>query len=279
MNSSFPFIQNFNDGIELENLRRNCFYKAIRAEAEKIRDSYQFLKNRIVYDNIEDKLSLQDRVVVKFDLLFSNFFENVKERRYIRYKIENIMKFDRVTILMLTSEYRNYLNNCVILYERLAQLLTFIEYVYKTENISVDSEVKRLHEFFNPVVILQRNYNTHQSYFSTSDTVELEKFEGEIHDMLFQGQDAEKDIKKYLNQYETIIKEKISWIKMTENAFSEFLENFLNGVFSLISSNNKLKIPINIPFEFKLSKEFKIKYRQKIDHEGIFNKANIRTQK
>lgn len=264
------WIQNYNEGPEQAVLRGSPLSRAIRAGADEIVVGNSALTRLRVDETADSILDPRSRFVVQLDLIRGNIVENTKVRRYIAYKIQTILENERVTVQALKHEYRSYISECVILYERLAQLLSFFDNAYEYSSQSFDAEIHELHLFFNPLVMDIRNFNAHQRYALKSSHWEIGDLEGRIHDIQFAGGSDEGLKAEYLAKLQGAIAEQLEWIKYTEESFAKFLERFFLNLAGNVTQNGSLTIPDSLPPDISINKPFRNDFRRKLGHKKLF---------
>ena len=262
------FIQNYNESKELELIRKHSFplliQKSAAVHAKGNDESRWTIDKAIEYTS-------EEVFIIELDCMRFNLLENCKIRQYISYKMQTSLENERVTVLALKHEYRSYITECVVFYERLALLLTYLEKSYKKDGISFENEISNLHKFFNPVVIEQRNTNIHQHYISKQSFKKAELIEAKLHDIQYKGYYSAELQKKLLTELGLIIKEELEWFKYTETEFTYFLHKFFDCLACKIILNEKLIIPQFLPTNMSFSSNIKVDFRRRLGPKGHNN--------
>jgi len=268
------FIQNYNWGPELEVIRTHELLIAINNYvnencAENVDPRFNILTDK-------NNNSLDDLQKFYAILAFSRgeLLENCKSRNYISYKASTIFNNDRLTIQSLKHEYRSYLSECVVLYDRLAYFISFLELCYKSNGISFESETVMLHTFFNPLLFDIRNENAHHRYVVRTEYLEVEYLENLIHDMNYNGDTSQNTIEQYVEKLGRLIEKDLDWFEFTSKEFAGFFISFLNCISTKILNNGLLQEPKELPSDLVLNKKITPNFRRKIHHKKLFNESN-----
>lgn len=271
-------IQNYDDAPELQVIRKHNLFKAIRARAIELSESREGLEIGPVPPDLLSQFSPAEKFVFSMDNLRSNLISNCKGRAYIKYKMEHALDNDRITIQIVKLEYRSYLSECVILFDRLANWLGMLEFSFKHENISFKKEEDHMLGFFNPMVNDARNTNMHGYYVDFVGWEEADKLERKITSLADEGNRNLAIEQKYIEEIVKIINGHVHWFDQTEKAFSGFFENFFNSIADKLLVSKSLLLPKNLPKNFKTEFRRKDSLRKDSRHEKTFHSINADLQ-
>ncbi|MPW31528.1 hypothetical protein F9L16_21365 [Agarivorans sp. B2Z047] len=267
-------IQNYNWGPELEVVRKHKLLNAIRDFAvEKCADASELVDGVVTNENAKLLNDLQ-RFSIILDLSRGELYENCKTRNYIAYKTSTIYKNDRVTIQALKHEYRSYLNECVVLYERLAFFLAFLESIYKSSPIEFGREKEHIHTFFNPLVFDIRNENAHHRYVVRAEYLKVESLENEIHGLSYKGGPPSQLVSEYLDKFGDLIEKDLDWFEYSSKEFATFFTELFDEIAEKILKDGNILIPNKLPEDLDISKKISPQFRRKLKHTSIFNEHN-----
>jgi hypothetical protein len=268
------YIQNYNDAPELEVLRKHNFLLCIKDCAAKLVSAREDMELGPITANQTELLTPVEKLIVAMDINRGNLLENCKNRAYIKYKMTHALENERITIQAIKHEYRSYMIECVILFDRLSNLLGMLNDCYTAENISFTENEDHLLGFFNPLVNDFRNRNIHEYYDSHFSWENASRLEGEIHNKRFNGnQDTEAE-RKLLDELSKIIREHLIWFKLTEDEFSIFFDNFFSLLENKLVVSNDLLLPQIMPENFRVKYQRKDSLRRQGRHIKAFNSNN-----
>ncbi|ELK2038055.1 hypothetical protein RUX70_004136 [Vibrio vulnificus] len=264
------FVQNYNWGPELEIIRNHRLLFAFR-EFVVENCPVALEQSNLFTDENSSSFTLNQKFSAILELSRAELFENCKSRNYVAYKTSTILENDRITIQALKHEYRSYLSECVVLYERLAYLLAFLELCYCSESIDFEDEKHYLHVFFNPLIFDFRNDNSHHRYVVRPKYLEVENLETKIHNQSYQGELSAQLLEDYLQKISVLIDEDLDWFEYTSREFAQFFQNFFDSLANKVLVNNKVQIPSSLPVDLKLDKKITPNFRRKVNHKNLFN--------
>jgi hypothetical protein len=268
------FIQNYNDAPELDVLRKHNFLLCIKGCAEELVNSREDMELGPITANQTERLEPFEKLIVAMDINRGNLLENCKNRAYIKYKMTHALENERITLQTIKHEYRSYMLECVILFDRLSNLLGMLNDCYTAENISFTENEEHLLGFFNPLVNDFRNINIHEYYDSHFSWENASRLENEIHNKRFTGiQDIETE-RKLFEELSKIISEHLNWFKLTEDHFSKFLDNFFSLLADKLIVSEALLLPKSMPENFKVKYQRKDSLRRQGRHSKVFNSIN-----
>ncbi len=102
------FVQNYNEGKELELIRKHRFPLLIQYTAAKFANETQ--ENKwLIYKDKASEYTSEEIFIIELDCIRGNLVENCKIRQYISYKMQSSLNNERVTILAIKHEYRSYI--------------------------------------------------------------------------------------------------------------------------------------------------------------------------
>lgn len=180
------YIQNYNDAPELVVLRDHPFLLSIKHAAEELIILREEISTPITSEQITLLTSVQ-KLIVALEFNRGNLVENCKNRAYIKYKMAHVLDNDRITIQAIKHEYRSYMLECVILFDRLSNLLGMLSDCFTPEGIFFTDDEEHFLGFFNPLVNDFRNVNIHGYYDSHFNWVKAVLIEGQTHEKRFRG--------------------------------------------------------------------------------------------
>jgi hypothetical protein len=252
----------YNEGLELKVLRETEFYKKLRPYTHNRLSKYSCIEDRLIHEHQEHKISLEDRYFAKLDILFGQVFQNVQVRQFWKEQIERLLTEDQIDLLALASLDRAYINELVILFERLASFLVLLQKAFGDETDVSDLEDQLL-SFFSPILFDKRVHNQHYNYLWFPKHAELLSFESDV-----LAGDLNAD--QYCNQYFDAVTERLNWIKYTEKELSEFLKPYFDGFEQKIIERGEYKEPTNLPLIFSIQYDLSSDVRRRRKHRESF---------
>ena len=166
------------------------------------------------------------------------------------------------------------MSECVILFERLSNLLGMLNDCYTPEGFSFTENEDHFLGFFNPLVNDFRNINIHEYYDSHISWDMAVKLEGQIHDKRFRD-DIDTDIETiFLAELTNIINGHLSWFEETEVSFSSFFEFFFGLLADKLNISEHLVLPKHMPENFKVKYQRTVNLRRNNRHTKTFNTVN-----
>lgn len=255
-------IEQFNQCLELTCFRETRFFTSLRPYIHKRLDYHKDTKGFLIFAEDEKGFSNEDRFFAKLDILFGQIFKNIQARQYWKGQLSILGQSERVSLLALSSLHQVYINELVILYERLARFLVLIEKAFG-KDIEVKDLEKQLLRFFNPILFDKRNYNQHRQYLGFPGQTELIVLEEKAlrNDFLLQ---------QYCQDFDVALKGIMSWIDYTEKKTADFIKKYLNNLEAKINFENEYMIPRQMPPNFSFEDKLESSIRRRYNHENLF---------
>ena len=150
-------IERFNNCLELSALRETRFYIELRPYIHQRLAHYDFIKERRIFEKDQESFVIEDRYFAKLDILFGQLFKNIETRQYWKRSIGDLGCAHHVSVLALTSLHRSYINELVVLFERLSSFLALFKKALGKGFGCYRSLRSRLLRFFNPLIFDKRN--------------------------------------------------------------------------------------------------------------------------
>lgn len=251
-------IERFNNCLELSALRETRFYIELRPYIHQRLAHYDFIKERRIFEKDQESFVIEDRYFAKLDILFGQLFKNIETRQYWKRSIGDLGCAHHVSVLSLTSLHRSYINELVILFERLSSFLALFKKALGKDFDIIDIE-KRLLGFFNPLIFDKRNFDQHRLYLGFPGHTELSKLEEQaLQDCNYSGQ----YFKEFMQNLDSII----DWIEYTEEKIGKFLTSYLNDMDEKIRCDETYIEPSYLPSDFSINGRLESKLRKRYDH-------------
>lgn len=257
-------IERFNNCLELSALRETRFYLELRPYIHKRLAHYDFIKERRIFEKDHEAFIHEDKYFAKLDILFGQLFQNIKTRQYWKHSIGDLGCAHHVSVLALTSLHRSYLNELVILFERLSSFLAFFKKAFGKDLDVADLE-KRLLSFFNPLLFDKRNVDQHGLYLGFPGYTELSILE----ERALQDDDC---IDQFCIEFKQNVEGIVDWIEYTEKKVGEFLISYLNGMGEKIKCGETYIEPSYLPSDFSIGGRLNPRLRKHYDHAVVFEK-------
>lgn len=124
-------IKQYNECAELSALRETNFYKELRPYVHKRLDSHITQKGHLIFEGDEPP-SVNDRYFAKLDIIFGEVFKNIRARQFWKEKTAQLLTDEDISLLSFTCLHNAYLNELVILYERLQQFPVLLDKAFGT---------------------------------------------------------------------------------------------------------------------------------------------------
>ncbi len=258
-------IERFNNCLELSALRETRLYTALRPYVHQRLAHYEFIKERRIFEKDQEGFSHEDKYFAKLDILFGQLFQNIKTRQYLKHSIGELGFAHRVSVLALTFLHRSYLNELVILFERLSSFLALFKKAFGKELDVTDLE-KKLLSFFNPLLFAKRNVDQHGLYLGFPGYAELSQLE----EQALQDDDC---VDHYCKEFKQNLDSIIDWIEYTEKKISKLLIKHLNAMDERIRCDGTYLEPLHLPPTFSLGSRLNLNLRDRYNHDEIFKES------
>jgi hypothetical protein len=255
-------IQRFSESIELSAMRDTSFYTELRPYVHNRLIGNKWVSGYQILEDDEKQLSIEDRYFLKLDILFGELFKNVKTRQFWKQSLQQLLHDPRVTCLAVEALEKAYLNELVILFERLGRLLVLVKKAFRA-NVDVAELEIRLLKFFDPLLFKKRNYSHHRMYLGFPGLTELQRLENSVHD--------QQSFESYYAQFKKRIVERVEWINYTEKAFAVFLKEFLELTHSKIKEDASYIEPRYLAPNFSCAEELKVDIRKRYGHAKLYS--------
>lgn len=254
-------IKQYNECDELSALRDTVFYKGLRPYIHKRLDKQIAQKGFLIFEG-DEPASANDRYFAKLDIIFGQVFKNIQARQFWKEQIARLPTNEDQSLLSFTCLHNAYLNELVVLYERLQQFPVLLSKAYKN-TLDTTALEKELLDFFSPILFDKRNHNHHRAYLNFPQHTELYNLEQQcLH--------GESSIKEFKKAYQERIKERLKWIEYTEIEMSQFFFKYLENIVEMIKEETHYKEPTDLPEGFTLSTKLDGNLRQKHKHKDTW---------
>jgi hypothetical protein len=250
---------------ELTALRSTAFYCELRPFAKTRAAKYDFIKDFKVREEDDDAIEPHDAFFIAADFILGDLLRNVKSRLWIRAALEKMLNADAVDVIGAHFLYRSYLDELVVVMERLQRLIALTALGFKDEGFIKQCEVDVL-QFFNPLLHDKRNASHHSLYMGYPRSYEVETAADRIKD------DATNQY--CVRLFREVMGKELVWIHGTEAKFADFLRGLLDRVNQFFKHNNEYREPANLPRDFSLITPLEWKLRRKLAHKEIFSREN-----
>jgi len=257
-------IQHYSECLELSAVRATKFYLELRPYAQERLASKVGIVCRYIEEDDEKKLTHIDRYFLKLDILLGQLIKNIKIRQFWKSCLCNLKHNEEISSLSIETLDKTYLNELVVLFERMGRVLVLIEKAFK-EIVKVEDLEVYLLKFFNPLLFEKRNYTHHRMYLGFPGITELNKFEENVRDQ------ATFDC--YFDCFQKCITERIDWIDYTEVEMAKVLTTFLERVHDKISNNKVYLDPESLPSNFSCNDKLDVNFRKKYNHTKLYDEA------
>lgn len=254
-------INRFSESVELSAMRESAFYKELRPYVHARLAANNFTVDLPIREEDESLLSTEDRYFAKLDILFGELFKNSKTRQFWKQQLIKLRDDDAVSCLSIEALEKAYLNELVVLFERLGRFVSLLRKAFGTTMEVQDLELSLL-TFFNPLLFDKRNYAHHMLYLGFRGMAELQALERNVVD--------EKSFDAYYAVFELRLNEILKWISDTEQAFAGLLQDFLQQVHSRIYRDGVYLAPTCLAPNFAISDRLKVDIRERLDHKKVF---------
>lgn len=252
---------NLQTGPELTALRKTRFYTQLRPFIKKRVAERGLVEDFLVREEDDPKLTGPDRFWFGLDFIFGDLFRNVRSRRWIKAGLLEMTEADRVDDVGAQFLHRSYLNELVVVMERLQRLIDLIDKGLNVPAFAGNCETEVL-QFFNPLLSEKRNSNHHSLYMGYPRSQEIET-------LLNRGQLVEA-----MRRFRVLIGGEVKWFDYTEDAFAKFLSGFMERVHSQLRKGEGYVEPAHLPSSFRLNSRLDRKIRRKHNHAEVFRQAN-----
>lgn len=258
-------IERFNNCLELSALRETQFYIELHPCIHKRLAHYDFIKERRIFEKDQESFAIEDKYFAKLDILFSQVFQNIKTRQYWKRSIGDLGNAHHVSVLALTSLHRSYINELVVLFERLSSFLALFKKAFGKDMDVTDLD-KKLLRFFNPLIFDKRNYDQHRLYLGFPGHTELSILE----EKALQDDDCND---QYCREFKGNVKGIVDWIEYTERELSKLLITFLNSIEERIRRDGTYIEPPHLSPAFSLGSRLDSNLRGQYNHDEIFKEG------
>lgn len=242
-------------------MRESAFYTKLRPYVHARLATNNFTVDLPIRDEDESLLSTEDRYFAKLDILFGELFKNSKTRQFWKQQLIKLRDDDAVSCLSIEALEKAYLNELVVLFERLGRFVSLLRKAFGTTIEVLDLELSLL-TFFNPLLFEKRNYAHHRLYLGFPGMVELQALEKQVLD--------EKSFDAYYAVFELRLDEIIGWISYTERALVGLLQDYLHQVHSKIQREGLYLAPTCLAPNFSFSDRLNVDIRERHDHKKVF---------
>ena len=226
---------------------------------------YKFVQDLVVREGEEKDMLPVDRFYVGIDFVFGDIFRNVRTRLWIKERLIELTEATQVDLEGAHFLYRSYLNELVIVQERLQRLIAWLHEGYGETEILNQAELSLL-AFFNPVLFKKRNANHHSLYMGYPQSQEIER-------AVLCAKTAEER-SNAVQFFRELMGRHLAFFEGTEVKFAEFMPAFLDRLHSPLNLGGAYSPPAKLPPDFKLDIRINGKLREKHNHAAVFKKAN-----
>lgn len=258
-------INSFADCTELEAIRTSLIYTKLNPYVADRLAHLRWAGNQQLREENELQLSIEERYLVKLSALLGEVFKNCKSRQVLKQYLIRLISAEDVSCLEAEVLHRTYLNELVVLFERLGRFAVLVRKALGPGIDVSDLELELL-GFFDPLLFKKRNYSQHRLYLGLGGFTELEDFEMNVV--------CQESYQAYREQFRTCLMELVDWIQYTEKSISEMALLYLELVHSKIERDGRYIAPENLSEEFRIGVELKVDFRKKYDHQQVFLARN-----
>ncbi|MBX3749073.1 MAG: hypothetical protein KF897_03195 [Opitutaceae bacterium] len=248
---------------ELTTLRESKFYLELRPYIVSMGAKYPFAQSRRIEEADDDCIALHDRFYFMVDFIFGDVFTNIRTRRWIKFQLLDLIASDNIDEVGVHFLLRSYLNELIILMERLQRLISLLANGIedKVFTKALDRDVLR---FFNPLLSDKRNHNHHELYLGYPR-------EGEVKQAVRKAQETGEwtDARQL---FEEVIGAQIKWCDYTEESLAPFLRTFFDKIETRLKTNAGYFTP-QLPPSFSLKSKLRRTLRSLYDHEQVFKEG------
>ena len=242
-------------------MRVTLFYTELRPYVHRRLAGNEWIEGLQIREDNEKHLSIEDRYFVKLDILFDQLFKNVKTRQFWKQTLMGLHNEQSVSCLSIEALQKVYLNELVVLFERLGRLVSLLRKAFRIGIDVTDMEI-RLLTFFNPLLFKKRNYSHHRMYLGFPGMTELQNLEDKVMD--------QQSFEEYYARFKKCVNEIVSWIECTERQLSELLKEFLGLAHLKIQKDGAYMEPKYLTHDFSISHRLNVDIRDRYDHEKVF---------
>lgn len=254
-------INNFAESPELSAMRKTLFYTELRPYVHARLAANKVAEGLRIREEKEGQLSVEDRYFAKLDILFGQLFKNCKTRQFWKQMLMRLRDDETVSYLSIEALEKAYLNELVVLFERLGRFISLLRKAFRSTIDVTDIEV-RLLAFFNPLLFSKRNYSHHRLYLGFPGMDELQSLEEKVTD--------EKSFDAYYANFGVRLNEILEWISYTEQELAGLLKNFLELLHSKIQRDGVYIAPAYLAPDFSISDRLDVDIRSRHDHKKVF---------
>ncbi|GJL77576.1 MAG: hypothetical protein NPINA01_05650 [Nitrospinaceae bacterium] len=246
-------------------MRETKFYSSLRPYIHQRLKHHKDTKGYFILEGDEENFSIEDRYFAKLDIIFNQLFQNIQIRQYWKSQFVGLRQSRQISVLALGCLHRAYINELVILFERLEGFLVLLNKAFRQQEKTKELE-QILLQFFDPLIFKKRNYNHHQSYLWFPGHTELATQEE-------RALQNENYLGKYYEEFIKKVDDNISWIESAEKEISNFLKLFVEAVEERTKSGGTYLKPTHLPSNFYIKDKLKSNLRQNYLHDDVFEKG------
>ena len=263
-------INRFAESPELSAIREALIYTKLRPYVHERLAGNRCSEGLRIREENEAHLSVEDRYFAKLDILLGELFKNCKTRQFWKQILMRLRDDEAVSCLSIEALEKAYLNELVVLFERLGRFGSLLSKAFGSSINVVEIELLLL-TFFNPLLFSKRNYVHHRLYLGFPGMAELQSLEEKVTD--------EKSFNVYYAEFEALLDDIVEWISYTERKLVVFLKDFLELVHSKIQRDAVYIDPICLAPNFSISDRLNVDIRDRHDHKKVFAEHSSNTSK
>lgn len=248
---------------ELSILRGSKFYLELRPYILALGAKYPFAQSMRIEEADDARMTPHDRFYFMLDFIFGDVFTNVRTRRWIKCQLLDLIELDYVDEVGAHFLLRSYLNELVILMERLQRL---IELLAKgtADEVFTEALDRDVLQFFNPLLSEKRNHNHHELYLGYPRECEVKKA---VREARHTGNwIAARKL------FQEVIDAQIKWCDYTEQSLASFHRPFFDKIVLRLKTDGGFLMPQLAP-GFSLDSKLRRTLRGRYDHAAIFQEG------
>lgn len=257
-------INRFSESVELSTMRESVFYTTLRPYVHARLATNNFTAGLRIRQENEILLSIEDRYFIKLDVLFGQIFKNSKTRQFWKQQLMRLRDDEAVSCLSIEALEKAYLNELVVLFERLGRFVSLLKKAFGATIDVLDLELLLL-AFFDPLLFEKRNYAHHRLYLGFPGMAELQSLEEKVTD--------ENSFDAYYAAFELRLDEILEWISFTEQELVGLLQDFLQQVHSKIQRDGVYLAPTCLAPDFSIGDRLDVDIRKRHNHKKIFSES------
>lgn len=249
---------------ELTTLRESRFYLELRPYVLSLGAKYPFAQSLQIEEADDTRIIAHDRFYFMLDFVFGDIFTNIRTRRWIKCELLDLIDIDHIDEVGAHFLLRAYLNELIILMERLQRLIAILAkgIVDKSFIEALDLDILR---FFNPLLSDKRNHNHHELYLGYPRA-------GEVSQAVRKARATGKWMPAR-QLFQEVIGAQTKWCDYTEESLAPFLRAFFDKVVARLKDGNGYLAP-QLPGDFALGSKLRRSLRSRYDHEAKFQRSN-----